>query len=149
MRANTERCATVEWVARPNLAAIPTTSALSTGKTPGNPRSTAQAWVFGGAPEAVDAPEKILLLVASCASDPQVRVVTETRTVEVPVEVSKPLPETLIRAVPYPQALPENFTVDDLIDLTFDLFDALDQANSDKARAGELTQPRSSPAVPE
>jgi hypothetical protein len=68
-------------------------------------------------------------------------VVTETRTVEVPVEVSKPLPETLIRAVPYPQALPENFTVDDLIDLTFDLFDALDQANSDKARAGELTQP--------
>jgi hypothetical protein len=79
--------------------------------------------------------------VVSCASDPEVRVVTETRTVEVPVEVSKPLPETLVRAVPYPQALPESFTVDDLIDLTFGLFDALDRANADKARAGELTRP--------
>jgi len=37
-----------------------TASLLSTGRTPGKPRSTAQAWVFGFAPNSVDAPEKIL-----------------------------------------------------------------------------------------
>jgi hypothetical protein len=46
----------------------------------------------------------------------------------------------LIRPVAYPPALPEGFTVDDLIDLTFDLYDALDRANADKARAGEITR---------
>lgn len=65
------------------------------------------------------------------------------------MEVYKPLPATLIRAVPYPQALPEGFSVDDLIDLTFSLFDALDQANADKARAGELTQLTDASPVPE
>src|SRR3569833_1607441 len=44
-----------------------TASRFSTGSTPGRPRSTAQAWVMGGAPYAVAAPEKILLLVASWA----------------------------------------------------------------------------------
>src|SRR3569832_2955795 len=44
-----------------------TASRFSTGSTPGRPRSTAQAWVLGGAPYAVAAPEKILLLVASWA----------------------------------------------------------------------------------
>jgi hypothetical protein len=52
----------------------------------------------------------------------------------------------LVRAVPYPPALPEAFTVDDLIDLTFDLYDALDQANDDKARAGEISA--STPSEP-
>ncbi len=70
-----------------------------------------------------------------------VRVVTKTVTVEVPVEVSKPLPDALVRPVPYPPALPEGFTVDDLIDLAFDLYDALDQANGDKAKAGEISEP--------
>lgn len=77
-----------------------------------------------------------------------VRVVTETKTIEVPVEVSKPLPAALVRPVAYPPALPERFTVDDLIDLTFDLYDALDQANADKARAGELSTPPA-PEVPQ
>ena len=80
--------------------------------------------------------------MSSCATDPVVRVVTKTETIEVPVEVSKPLPAALVRAVPYPPALPEAFTVDDLIDLTFDLYDALDAANADKAKAGELSKPQ-------
>lgn len=69
------------------------------------------------------------------------KVVTETKTVEVFVEVTKPLPDALIRAVPYPNGLGEDFTVEDVINLTFDLYDALDAANADKARAGLLTQP--------
>src|SRR3569833_3369878 len=44
-----------------------TASRFSTGSTPGRPRSTAQAWVLGGATYAVAAPVKILLLVASWA----------------------------------------------------------------------------------
>ena len=72
--------------------------------------------------------------------------VTKTETIEVPVAVSKPLPDALVRAVPYPPALPDGFTVDDLIDLTFDLYDALDQANDDKARAGEISA--STPSEP-
>ena len=69
------------------------------------------------------------------------RVVTETKTVEVLVEVTKPLPAALVRPVPYPASLPEFYTVEDVIDLAFDLYDALDQANADKRRAGELSQP--------
>ena len=38
---------------------------MSTGSTPGSPRSMAQAWVLGAAPKAVGAPEKILDWVAS------------------------------------------------------------------------------------
>jgi hypothetical protein len=40
---------------------------LRTGKTPGKARSTAQAWVLGSAPKAVEAPEKIFETVANCA----------------------------------------------------------------------------------
>jgi hypothetical protein len=57
------------------------------------------------------------------------------------VEVTKPLPAALVRPVPYPAVLPEFYTVEDVIDLAFDLYDALDQANADKKRAGEITQP--------
>lgn len=88
--------------------------------------------------------------MAACASDPEVKVVTKTETVIERVEVYKPLPDALVRPVPYPSGLGDNFTVDELIDLTFDLFDALDQANADKAKAGELTQPNaaSEPTLP-
>src|SRR5690606_39592331 len=41
-------------------------SAFATGSVPGMARSMAQAWVFGSAPNAVLAPEKIFVLVASC-----------------------------------------------------------------------------------
>ena len=88
--------------------------------------------------------------MSSCGTDPQIKVVTRTETVEVPVEVYKPLPDTLTRAVPYPPGLPEDFTVGDLFNLTFDLYDALDTANADKAKAGQLTkQPPSSEPVPQ
>ena len=81
-----------------------------------------------------------LPLVTSCCGDPEVRVVTETQTVVEPVEVYTKLPDALTRPVPYPAALPHEFTVGDLLDLTLALYDALDQANLDKAKAGELTQ---------
>lgn len=77
----------------------------------------------------------------ACASDPEVRIVTETKTVIELVEVAKPLPAALVRPVPYPPALSGLFSIDELIDLTFALFDALDEANADKARAGELSSP--------
>lgn len=79
--------------------------------------------------------------MSSCASDPEVRVVTKTETVEVPVEVVKPLPETLTNPLPYPPALPENFTIGDLIDWGFALLDQLDVANQDREKSAELTQP--------
>src|SRR3954463_1218966 len=49
-----------------------TASLFSTGNTPGNAKLTTQACVFGSAPNAVDAPEKILVLVCSwvCVSSP-------------------------------------------------------------------------------
>ena len=74
--------------------------------------------------------------------------VTRTETVEVPVEVIKPLPASLTQPLPYPQSLGENFTVDDLIDTVFDLYDRLDRANADRKRAGELTRPQSEPDAP-
>src|SRR5881394_1564956 len=42
-------------------------SLLKTGSTPGKAMSTAHAWVFGGAPYFVDAPENALLLLSNCA----------------------------------------------------------------------------------
>jgi hypothetical protein len=78
-----------------------------------------------------------------------VRVVTETRTVVEQVEVIKPLPETLTNPLPYPPALPVNFTVDDVLDLTFALLDRLDTANADRAKAKELTQPQVEAEIPQ
>jgi len=75
-------------------------------------------------------------------------VVTETQTIEVPVEVTKPLPKTLTDPIVYPPGLSEKFTVDDLIDLSFALYDKLDLANTDRAKAAELTQPQASPDTP-
>lgn len=71
--------------------------------------------------------------------------VTKTEVVKVPVEVIKPLPESLTAPLPYPPELPEDYTVDDIIELTFALFDALDLANSDRAKADQLTQPEPVP----
>jgi len=88
-------------------------------------------------------------MLSACASDPSVRVVTETKTVEVPVEVYKPLPAALVRPTPYPPGLGEEFTVEDMIDLVFDLYDTVDQANADKGRAGQLTQPPPSADIPQ
>src|SRR3989338_3644823 len=54
-------------IARPNLQAIRTASAFSTGRVPGMPRSTRLAWVLGSAPKVVALPEKIFDWVLSCA----------------------------------------------------------------------------------
>lgn len=71
--------------------------------------------------------------------------VTETRTIEVPVEVYKELPANLTAPVAYPAGLDEEFTVDDMFDLILNLYDALDQANNDKTDAGELAAPAEIP----
>jgi hypothetical protein len=74
-------------------------------------------------------------------------VVTETRTVEVPVEVVKPLPESLTTPLSYPTLGDGEITVDALLDLVFDFYDLLDVANADREDAAELTQP--SPDIPQ
>ena len=89
-----------------------------------------------------------LTLLASCASDPKVRVVTETRTVTEQVEVYRPLPAELTDPLPYPPSLSEGFTVDDVLDTAFALYDLLDAANADRERAGKLTRPESEPDAP-
>lgn len=75
--------------------------------------------------------------------------VTETETVAELVEVYKPLPKTLTDPLPYPPGLPEGFTVDDMFDLMFALFDTVDTANADRADSAELTQPTEVESVPE
>jgi hypothetical protein len=67
LRANTERGATRPPTARPKRMARSTAPRFSTGSTPGRAMSTAQACVFGAAPKAVDAPEKIFEAVLSWA----------------------------------------------------------------------------------
>src|SRR5258707_15884950 len=54
-------------MARPKRIACSTAPRFSTGSTPGSAMSTAEAWVFASAPNAVEAAEKILLRVRSCA----------------------------------------------------------------------------------
>ena len=77
------------------------------------------------------------------------QVVTETRTVEVPVEVYKPLPETLTRPLNYPDSVVFGvdgaITVNELLDMVFDLMDTVDTANADRAKADQLTRPDAEP----
>ncbi len=75
--------------------------------------------------------------------------VTEVQTVQVPVEVFRPVPETLTEVIPYPPALTEGFTIEDVMETTFALFDLLDQANADRARVAELTTPPSPEGPPD
>lgn len=75
--------------------------------------------------------------------------VTETQTVTEQVEVFKELPANLTAPLTYPPSLSEEFTVDDLLDLTFALFDKLDQANRDRADAETLTQPMAAGPAPQ
>ncbi|MCY1466556.1 hypothetical protein D3C76_1721580 [compost metagenome] len=65
MRANTLRLPISASMARPNMHAMRTASWFSTGRTPGMPRSTRLAWVFGSEPKVVALPEKIFDWVAS------------------------------------------------------------------------------------
>src|SRR5712691_1111100 len=67
-----ERRLICPFTARPNRIACSTALAFTTGSVPGSAMSTAEACVLCAAPKAVDAPETILLLVASwaCVSIP-------------------------------------------------------------------------------
>src|SRR3954466_3489774 len=62
-----ERRLMVAPTARPKRMACSTAARFSTGSVPGSAMSTAEACVLGGAPNALAAAEKILLLVRSCA----------------------------------------------------------------------------------
>lgn len=75
------------------------------------------------------------MLSLGCASAPQVAV--ETRTVEVPVEVVRPIPAQLTDPIPYPDAV---YTVSGLVDLIVELYDRLDQANADRATVKRLSE---------
>src|SRR5499427_9630929 len=59
--------ATLAPVASPKRIARSTAPRFSTGSTPGSARSITVACVLGAPPNAVDAPENILLTVESCA----------------------------------------------------------------------------------
>jgi hypothetical protein len=48
------------------------------------------------------------------------------------------LPGELVDPIPYPVSLPERFTIEDFIDQLYKLYDSLDLANSDRARAGRI-----------
>ena len=65
MRANTLRRLMAPPTASPKRIARSTAPLFNTGKTPGSAMSTAEAWLLGTAPKAVDAPEKILDTVES------------------------------------------------------------------------------------
>src|SRR5712671_1792375 len=61
------RSAILQPNALPARMAIVTTPRLSAGSAPGSPRHTGHTCVLGGAPNAVEQPQKILLFVRSCA----------------------------------------------------------------------------------
>jgi hypothetical protein len=57
----------VQCVASAIFIVYSTTFLFRTGKTPGMPRHTWQVLVFGGAPNVVEQPQKILLFVFNWA----------------------------------------------------------------------------------
>jgi hypothetical protein len=48
------------------------------------------------------------------------------------------LPASLTDPLDYPPSLPERFTDNEMWDLIFNLYDVVDQANDDRARAGRI-----------
>ena len=60
---------------------------------------------------------------------------TQTRTVEVPVEVVKPLPAAYTDPIEYPAPLGAEITVSALVDQLFDAYDVIDRCNADRESA--------------
>jgi hypothetical protein len=60
------------------------------------------------------------------------------KEVERQTEVYRPLPNELVKPLAYPESLPERFTIEDTFDLIYGLYDSLDLANDDRARAGRI-----------
>lgn len=73
------------------------------------------------------------------------QVVTETRTVTEQVEVYKEVPKTLTDPLNYPDSVifgvDGDITIDELLDMVFDLLDTVDTANADREDVAELTRP--------
>lgn len=65
-------------------------------------------------------------------------VVVKSKEVERQTEVYRPLPRELVEPLALPESLPDGFTVEDTFDLIYSLYDSLDLANSDRARAGRI-----------
>lgn len=65
-------------------------------------------------------------------------VVAKSKEVQRQTEVYRPLPAELIEPIPYPKPLTERFTIEDSIDRIYELYDSLDLANNDRARAGRI-----------
>lgn len=63
--------------------------------------------------------------------------VVETRTVEVPVEVVRPIPAQLTDPLPYPAA---EYNVSGLVDLVVELYDRVDQCNADRVAVKRLSE---------
>lgn len=57
----------VQLSASPARMASSTARLFKTGSAPGNPRQTGHTCVFGGAPNVVVHPQKIFVVVRSCA----------------------------------------------------------------------------------
>lgn len=74
--------------------------------------------------------------LTGCASAP--RVVTQTQTVEVPVEVMRPVPAEFTSPLPYPAPLGAEFTVEDLVEQLFGAYDVIDRCNADRASVKTL-----------
>lgn len=55
----------LQFVASPTDTAYSTACLFNTGNAPGIPMHTGQTWVLGAAPNAVEHPQKILVLVES------------------------------------------------------------------------------------
>lgn len=66
--------------------------------------------------------------------------VTKTEVVKETVEVYRELPQELTDPIPYPNPLSERFTVNDMIDLIYDLYDTVDLANRDRKRSGRIVK---------
>lgn len=69
--------------------------------------------------------------------------VTETETVEVPVEVIRPVPAVMTDPIPYPPPLGSEITVGVLIERMILMYDKLDQANQDRVAVKRLTEEQS------
>lgn len=86
-------------------------------------RNLVRAWVAFGLIVCV------LALLVGCSTAP---VVTQVRTVEVPVEVTKPIPEELTAPLHYP-TLEAEITVEGLVEAFYEALDTVDRCNADRA----------------
>jgi hypothetical protein len=88
-----------------------------------------------------------LLWLSGCASAPEAP--PQLVTLEVPVEVYRPLPGQLTEPLAYPPAFSDSITVEDLVTLIVQLYDTVDLANRDRAIIRRLTEDPVMPKKPD